>query len=380
MLVSLGLIFVFGIIFSKIFSTVKLPDVVGMIFAGIFLNLLGVLDEKIISISAELRQIALVIILTRAGLSLDLNKLKKVGRPAIMLSFVPACFEILAIVILAVLIFDIPLQTAAILGATIAAVSPAIIVPRMINLQETGYGKDKNIAELIMSGASVDDIFVIVLFYSFINMSSSSLILIPINIILGVIFGILVAAALIVLFRKFKINSNNATIIMLSTSFILLYLEEYLHFSALLAIMTVGIVILKKTPRISEKISKKFSALWSGASILLFVLVGYSMNIEYALNEGAKPIILILLALIFRCLGTYICVLGTNLNKKERAFCVMSYMPKATVQAAIGGIPLSMGLPYGELILTVSVISIIITAPLGAFLIDNNYKKLLTKE
>ncbi|MFI3227926.1 MAG: cation:proton antiporter [Clostridia bacterium] len=379
MLLSLALIFIFGLFFSKIFSFCKIPDVVGMIFAGIVLNFFGLLDQSIINISAELRQIALVIILTRAGLSLDFDKLKKVGRPAMMLSCVPALFEIVSITIVGHLIFNVPFLTSAILGCVVAAVSPAIIVPRMIKLQETGYGADKNIPELILTGASVDDIFVIILFYSFLNFDSSNLIFIPINIILGIVFGIISALILLFLLKKFNVSINSSTLIFLSTSFVLLKIEDFVSFSALLAIMVMGIVFYRKDLSLANALSAKFSGLWSGASIILFVLVGFSMNIEYALSEGVKPIILILICLIGRSLGTYLCLIGTNLNKNERIFCVMAYLPKATVQAAIGAIPLSLGVPYGELILTVSVISIVITAPLGAFLIDGSYKKLLQK-
>ncbi len=380
MLLSLAFIFIFGYIGARFFSFLKLPDIIGMIFAGVFLNHFNLLDEKIINISAELREIALVIILTRAGLSLEFDKLKKVGRPAILMSFIPACFEILAIVLMSIFLFDIPILTALILGTTVAAVSPAVIVPRMIKLQEEGYGKKKNISELILASASVDDIFVLVLFYSFLSANDSNIYLLPLNIVLGVIVGIIVALLLVFLFKKFKISVNHATILMLSTSFVLLFAEDFLHFSALLAIMTIGMMILRKMPDFSSKLSQSFSSLWSGAMIILFVLVGFSLNLEYALSEGIKPVILILFVLIFRCLGAYLCVLKTNLNQKERLFCVISYVPKATVQAAIGGIPLSQGLPYGELILTISVVSILITAPIGAFLIDFTYKKLLKKD
>lgn len=379
MLLSLAYIFIFGLFFSKIFTFFKVPDIVGMIFSGILLNHLGLLDESLVAISADLRQIALVIILTRAGLSLDFTKLKKVGRPAIMLSCVPALFEISAITFFGHFILDVPFLTSAIMGCVVAAVSPAIIVPRMIKLQETGYGRAKNIPELILTGASVDDIFVIILFYSFVNFDSSNLILIPINIILGVLFGIITALILLFILKTFKIDLNASTIIFLSTSFILLKIEDYIAFSALLSIMVMGITFFRKNQQLAENLSVKFSGLWSGASIILFVLVGFSMNVDYALKEGLKPVFLILFCLIFRSIGTSLCLIGTNLTKNERIFCVMSYLPKATVQAAIGAIPLTLGLPYGELILTVSVVSIIITAPLGAFLIDGFYKKLLQK-
>ena len=380
MLLSFAYIFIFGLLFSRIFSFLKIPDIVGMIFAGIFLNIFDLLDQSVINMSADLREIALIIILTRAGLSLDFDKLKQVGRPAILLSFIPATFEIAAITIIGHFLLGIPFITSAIMGCVVAAVSPAIIVPRMIKLQETGYGRKKNIPELILTGASVDDIFVIILFYSLTNSDSSNILLMPVNIILGVVIGIMCGILLVQLIKFFDIKQNNSTILFLSTSFVLMSAQDFVPFSALLSIMTMGIVFYRKHKEHAEKVASSFSGLWSGASIILFVLVGFSMNLEYALKEGFLPVILILICLIFRSIGTYLCLIKTNLNTNERIFCMVSYLPKATVQAAIGAIPLSMGLPYGELILTVSVISIIITAPLGAFLIDRFYKKLLQND
>lgn len=375
MLESIAYIFIFGIVFAKIFSFLKIPDIVGMIFAGIFLNYFDLIDIKVENISADLRQIALVIILTRAGLSLNLDNLKKSGKSVVLMSFLPAICEILAVSLFAPLIFGISFHSAAILGCVVSAVSPAIIVPRMISLKNKGYSQ--KIPDLILAGASVDDIFVITLFYCFINLSTENLFLIPINILLGVVFGIISAYILQFFFKKLDINYS--VIIFLATSFVLLELENFISFSALLSIMVVGIVINYKNEILSHKLSQKFSSLWSGFMIILFVLVGISLNLDYALSEGVKPVILILICLTFRAIGTYFCVIGSNFTQKERIFCVISYLPKATVQAGIGFIPLSLGLENGDLILSVSVVAILITAPLGAFLIDNFHQKLLQK-
>ena len=377
MLFDLGLIFIFGLIFSKIFSFLNLPDIVGMIFAGIFLNFFNLLGDGIVGISADLRQVALVIILTRAGLSLNINELKKSSTSVILLSFLPACFEIVAVSLLGMLIFNMDLLSALILGSVLSAVSPAIIVPRMINLKKLGFGKKRGVPDIVMAGASIDDIFVIILFYSFVNFDSKNLILLPLNIILGILIGVLCGFILNAFIKK--LNLNHFAILYLSTSFILLKLEDFITFSPLLAIMVIGIFINQKNPQISLNLEEKFLGLWSAFSIILFIFVGFSVNLDYVFSYGFKPLILIFIALIFRSVGTYLCVFKSKLNKKEKLFCVMSYLPKATVQAGIGFIPLSLGLPFGELILAISAISIIVTAPLGAILIDCNYKKLLSQ-
>lgn len=378
MLFDLGLILLLGLLFSKVFTWLKIPDIVGMIFAGIFINLSGILSSNILDISADLKQIALVIILTRAGLTLNINDMKKSSLPMILLSFVPASFEILGVTILGTLIFGMDLISALILGSVLSAVSPAIIVPRMINLKKLGFGKKRNVPDLLLAGSSVDDIFVIILFYSFVNFDSSNLINLPLNVILGIVFGIATGILLSLFIKAF--NLNQFTILFFSTSLFLLKLADFIPFSALLSIMTAGIVLNFRNSEISLKVEEKFLGLWSGFSILLFVFVGISINFDYVFSYGFKPLILILLALIFRSIGTFLCVFKTNLQKSEKIFCVISYLPKATVQAGIGFIPLSMGLPYGELILAISAISIIVTAPLGAFLIDGNYNKLLKQD
>lgn len=391
MLTSIALIILLGLFIGSIFTKLKLPSLVGMILTGIILgpHMLNLLDSSIIGISSELRQIALVIILTRAGLALDIKDLKKVGRPAILMCFIPATLEILGFIILGPKLLNLPILDSAILGTVIAAVSPAVIVPRMLKLMEEGYGTNKSIPQLILAGASVDDIFVIVLFTSFTsiattgsNFSISSIIEIPISIIIGIILGILTGIVLVYLFKKIHIRDSIKILIILSVSFLFITVEDllkgFIPISGLLAVMSLGATILKIYSKLARRISNKYSKLWVGAEVFLFVLVGASVDIKYAMNSGIITIILILGALVFRIFGVLLSLIKTEMNFKERLFSAIGYMPKATVQAAIGALPLSMGLASGEIILTVAVLSIIITDPLGATLIDNTYKKLLS--
>lgn len=392
MLTSLAIIFLLGLLMGSIFNKLKLPSLMGMIFTGILISpyAFNLLDEKILSISPDLRQLALVIILTRAGLSLDIKELKKVGRPALLMCFIPACFEILAVVIIAPKVLGVTILEAAIIGAVVAAVSPAIIVPRMINLIDKKIGTQNSIPQLIMAGASVDDIFVIVLFTAFTGLakggdiSMSSFAQIPISIIMGVVVGIVVAIALIKLFKKVHLRDSVKVIIILSVSFLLIELQNQLEniipMSGLLAIMSVGIIIKSKYEVLAVRLSNKYNKLWLAAEVVLFVLVGATVNIQYALQAGIPVIIVILFALVLRMIGVYVCLIKTKLTMKERLFCMIAYTPKATVQAAIGSIPLSMGLDCGNLVLTVAVLAIIITAPFGAIGIDATYKKLLCKD
>ena len=392
MLFSLTLIFLSGIILGSIFNRLKLPQLIGMLLTGIILGpfLLNLLDPKILSISADLRQIALIIILTRAGLNLDINDLKKVGRPAVLMCFVPATFEILGMIIFAPKFLGLELLDSAILGTVIAAVSPAVVVPKMLKLMEEGYGTDRSIPQLIMAGASVDDVFVIVLFTSFIGLASNgtfsmlNLIKIPTSILFGISVGFLCAILLIYLFKKIHIRDSLKVIIILNISFLLVTFEHSLTgiigFSGLLAIMSMGTGIQEKNSILSKRLSVKYSKLWIAAEVMLFVLVGATVNIKYALGASIPAILLIMTVVAFRMAGVFLCLLGTSLSYKERLFCMIAYCPKATVQAAIGSIPLSMGLSSGNTILTVAVLSILITAPLGAFAIDISYKKLLKKK
>ena len=392
MLTSLALIFLCGLLLGSIFQKIKLPPLLGMIITGIILGpyALNLIDQSVLSISSDLRQIALIIILTRAGLNLDINSLKKVGRPAILMCFVPACFEIIGMVLLAPPLLVISILDALIMGTVVAAVSPAVIVPKMLKLIETGYGKDKSIPQMIMAGASVDDVFVIVLFTSFTGLAQGesfspiSLIQVPISIILGIGLGILIGIILGFFFKKVHMRDSIKVIIILSISFLLVTLENSLKgivpISGLIAIMSIGISLQKIRSDASKRISTKFSKLWVAAELMLFVLVGATVDIKYAFSAGIMAILLIFGVLVFRMIGVLICLIKTKLNKKERIFCMIAYCPKATVQAAIGYIPLTMGLSCGNIVLTVAVLSILITAPLGAFFIELLYKRLLKKE
>lgn len=391
MLTSLALIFLCGLLLGSIFQKIKLPPLLGMIITGIILgpHTLNLIDQSVLSISSDLRQIALIIILTRAGLNLDINSLKKVGRPAILMCFVPACFEIIGMVLLAPPLLGISILDALIMGTVVAAVSPAVIVPKMLKLIETGYGKDKSIPQMIMAGTSVDDVFVIVLFTSFTGLAQGesfspiSLIQVPISIILGIGLGILIGILLGFFFKKVHMRDSIKVIIILSISFLLVTLENSLKgivpISGLIAIMSIGISLQKIRSDASKRISTKFSKLWVAAELMLFVLVGATVDIKYAFSAGIMAIVLIFGVLVFRMIGVLICLIKTKLNKKERLFCMIAYCPKATVQAAIGSIPLTMGLSCGNIVLTVAVLSILITAPLGAFFIELLYKRLLKK-
>lgn len=392
MLMSIAFILLFGLILGSLFNKIKLPSLLGMIIVGIILSpyALNLLDESILNISADLRQIALVIILTRAGLSLNLSDLKKVGRPAILMCFVPACAEILGTLLLAPILLKTTYLEAAIIGSVIAAVSPAVIVPRMIRLMEEGYGTNKSIPELILAGASVDDVFVIVLFTAFTslastgNISAMNFLQIPISIVLGVLVGMLLGILLVKFFQHFHMRDSVKLLIILSFSFLLIELqnrlEDIIPISGLLAIMSLGIIIKQKYDILAKRLSGKYNKLWIIAEIFLFVLVGATVDLRYALSAGISAILLVLGALLFRMFGVALSLIKTNLNRNERLFCMLAYMPKATVQAAIGGIPLSMGLACGQIVLTVAVLSILITAPLGAICVDNLYKKLLHTE
>ncbi len=391
MLTSLALIFLMGMSLGAIFKKLRLPSLLGMLITGVVLGpyALNWLDGSILSISADLRQVALIIILTRAGLALDIEDLQKVGRPAILMCFVPACFEIAAMVLIAPKLLGISVLEAAIMGAVVAAVSPAVIVPKMLHLMESKYGTNKSIPQLIMAGASVDDVFVIVLFAVFTGLaqgekiSTISFAQIPISIILGLIVGILLGIALALFFKKIHMRDSAKVIVLLSVSFLLVAIEHELKglvpFSALLSVMSMGVAIQRTRPQFAHCLSSKFSKLWVAAEVLLFVLVGATVDITYAMSAGFAAILVIFGVLIFRMIGVFFCMIKTKLSIKERLFCMIAYIPKATVQAAIGSIPLTMGLPCGKIVLTVAVLSILITAPLGAFGIEMTYKKLLTK-
>lgn len=390
MLTSLALIFLFGLIFGALFQKLRLPPLLGMLIVGIVLGpyALDWLDDSLLSISADLRQIALIIILTRAGLNLNISDLKKVGRPAVLMCFLPACFEILGMLVLAPPLLHISYLDAAIMGAVVGAVSPAVIVPKMLRLMEEGYGTEKSIPQLILAGASVDDVFVIVLFSSFTGLAKGESLSpwrfaeIPISILLGVLLGAALGLALAFFFQKVHVRDSVKVLLLLSFSFLLVALEDALEgfvpISGLIAVMSLGIALQRKRDIVARRLSLKFSKLWVAAELLLFVLVGATVDLHYAYAAGLSAVVLIFGVLLFRMAGVWVCLLKTKLLFKERLFCMLAYMPKATVQAAIGSVPLSMGLSCGNIVLTVAVLAILITAPLGAFLIDLTYKKLLT--
>ena len=391
MLTDIAIIFIFGIFMAYIFEKIGLAPIIGMLIAGIIIspNQLNFVSDDIINLSTDLRQIALVTILTRAGLALNFDKLKKVGRPAILLSFVPASIEMLGVIIFAKRFFSIDTIDAGIMAAVLAAVSPAIVVPRMIKLIDEGYGSDKNIPEMILAGASVDDVFVIVFFSSFLalktggTLSAMSFLNIPISIITGILLGIVAGKILAIVFEKIKVNDIYKAMIFIGISFLMLRLqnviEKYIALSALISIMTAGITINKKNTKLATNLLDSYNRLWEVFELFLFVLVGISVDLAYVREAGFLAVILILIGLIFRMIGVNISLIKTNLNKNERLFTSFAYLPKATVQAAIGPVALQMGLASGNLILSVSVIAILLTAPLGAILTDKTYKKLLKK-
>lgn len=392
MLISIAMILLIGMFMGWICKKIHLPSLTGMILTGIILGpyLLNLIDSSLLNISADLRRIALIIILTRAGLSLDINDLKKVGRPAFLMCFVPACLEITGMVILAPKLLGISILDAAIMGTVVGAVSPAVIVPKMLKLMDEGYGIQHSIPQLILAGASVDDVFVIVLFTAFTGLAQGnsisirSFVNIPISILLGIIIGAVIGIVLAYYFKKVHIRDTSKVIIILCISFILVTFEDrfstIVPFSALIAVMAIGIALQRKREIVTKRLSVKFNKIWVMAEIVLFVLVGATVDIKYAVSAGVLSIILILGVLIFRMLGVFLCLVKTELTIKEKLFCMIAYTPKATVQAAIGGIPLAMGLSCGNIVLTVAVVAILITAPLGAFCIDSTYRKLLSKE
>ena len=391
MLLSISLILILGMFMGWICQKIKLPSLLGMLITGIVLGpyVLNLLDDSILGISAELRKIALIIILTRAGLGLDLSGLKKIGRPAVLMCFVPASFELIGMILLAPKLMGLTVLEAAIMGAVLAAVSPAVVVPRMVKLMDEGYGVNEGIPQLILAGASVDDVYVIVLFSTFVGMmqgegaSILKFVNIPISIFLGIAIGLLIGVLLAYFFKKMHIRDTSKVLIILSISFLLVVMEDKLStpitFSALIAIMFIGIGLQKKRETVAKRLSVKYGKLWVAAEVFLFVLVGATVNIGYLGKVGVKALIVIIGALVFRMFGVFVCLLGTSLERKERLFTMLAYTPKATVQAEIGGIPLALGFTCGDLVLTVAVLAIVLTAPLGAFAIDLSYKKLLNR-
>lgn len=398
MLTSLALIFLVGLSLAAICQQIKLPRIVGMLVAGILLGpyVLDLFDSSILNISAELREMALVIILIKAGLSLNIQDLKKVGRPAVLMAFLPAVFDILAFVLFAPMVLGINRVEAAVMGAVLGAVSPAVVVPRMVQLMEEKYGTEKSIPQMILAGASLDDVFVIVLFTTFVGMAQggtakiTDLINIPVSILLGIGLGAAAGFFLAWFFEtsyshKHLVRNSLKVIIVLGTAFILLAAEDWLSgivpVSGLLAVMSMALVLAMRTvPEVTASLQEKYGKLWLAAEVILFVLVGAAVDIRYTLEAGLGAVLMIVIGLAFRSIGVWLCMLGTNLNRKERLYCVIAYLPKATVQAAIGSVPLALGLPCGTIVLSVAVLSILITAPLGAIGMDLSYQALLSRE
>ena len=394
MLTSLGLVLLLGMALGALAKRLGLPSLVGMLIAGMVLGpyALNLLSPTLMEISADLRQLALIIILTRAGLSLDVATLKRVGRPAVLMCFVPACFEIAGMVLLAPRLLGVSVLDAAIMGAVVGAVSPAVIVPRMIRLTEEGYGVEKGIPQLVLAGASVDDVFVIVLFTAFTGLASgtgtgispATVISVPVSILTGIVAGLILGWVLALFFRKVHMRDSIKVVILLSLAFLLVAAEDALEgifpFSGLLAVISAGVGLQRWRGVVAQRLSLKFSKLWVAAEVSLFVLVGAAVDLRYAVSAGVLAVLAVLGCLCFRAVGVLVCVAGSGFQWKEKLFCVLAYLPKATVQAAIGGVPLAMGLGCGQIVLTVAVIAILVTAPLGALAIDRTYSHLLTKK
>lgn len=393
MLLSLALIIIAGMLASKACSLLRLPSLIGMLAAGILLGpyVANLIDDSILNISADIRKVALIVILIRAGLGLDMSGLKKIGRPALLMCFLPACFEIGAIVLIGPKLLGLSYSEAAVLGAVLAAVSPAVVVPRMVRLTDEGYGMDKGIPQLILAGASVDDVFVIVMFTTFCRIEAGTggvdildFVNIPFSIVTGIVIGYSIGLVLTLLWEKLHMRDTVKLLMVMGISLLLVVAEDSipttLNFSSLIAVMFIGIGIKQKAPVRSKRLALKFSKAWVVAEIFLFVLVGACVNINYVGKAGFAAVALILGALVIRMLGVLTCLIKTKLNLKERVFTMMAYTPKATVQAAIGGVPLAMGLACGDVVLTCAVMAIIITAPIGAAAIDLSYKRLLQKK
>lgn len=398
MLQSLAFVFIIGLSLASICKKLKLPKILGMLLTGVLIgpHVFNLLDSSILNISGDLRELALIIILLKAGLSLDIGDLKKVGRPAVMMSFVPAAFEITAFVLFAPKILGITTLEAAIMGSVLSAVSPAIVVPKMVDLMENKYGTKKSIPQLILAGSSLDDIFDIVLFTTFLGMaqggkvSVTSFGRIPVSIVSGLIIGYLTGYLLSKFFefryvRENYVRNSMKTIIILGISFLMVSLapiiSKWIPMSGILAVMSMAVAVQRNSDfSVVRRLSEKFSKLWIAAEVLLFVLVGATVDIKYTAAAGLGAVGMIFLALMLRSIGVYICLLGTNFNIKEKMYCMIAYLPKATVQAAIGSIPLAVGLSCGKIVLSVAVLGIVITAPLGAIGMELTYKKLLDKD
>ena len=390
MAISLAVILLLGLLANRLFEKLKMPGLLGMLILGIVIGPYGlnILQPDMILISADLRKIALIIILLRAGLGVKRDDLKENGITALKMSSIPCLIEGLFVALASIKFLNFTFIQGGILGFIIAAVSPAVVVPFMLKLIENNVGSKRGIPTLILAGASIDDVFAITIFGAFLGLYSGShiniaiqLLNIPVSIILGVAAGIIIGFLLIKLFRRYDIHDTKKTLIILGFSILLSELENMLKIkiqvATLLGVMAIGFVIMERLPDIGKKLSGKFGDIWVPAQILLFVLVGAQVNINVALEAGGVGIIVILIGLVGRSLGVIISLFATDFNWKERLFCIIAYIPKATVQAAIGAIPLSLGVESGDIILAVAVLSILITAPLGAIGIHYFSEKLL---
>lgn len=383
---SISIIFILGLTAGFLCKKLTLPPLIGYLLLGILIGpySLNLIDSTTLNISSDIRRLALVVILTRAGLSLSISDLKQVGKPAVFMSFVPAVFEILGMTFISTKLLGLSIVEGLILGSCVAAVSPAVIVPSMLKIMESGYGSKKKIAQLIMAGASIDDIFVIVLFTSFLGVGeggvfvASSLAEIPLSILLGFLLGVATGLVFTKIVSKFaNIDMTKLIMVYISICTVFLIIEDYSVVSGLISIMTMGIVVNTKEKKLAETMATSFKSLWTLGELLLFVLVGATVNISYSLSLGMVSVAVICFAVFFRMFGVFAILSCTNFTFNEKLFCMIAYSPKATVQAAIGGLPLALGLSCGDIVLTISVVSILLTAPVGAFVIEHTYKKLL---
>ena len=390
MATSLAIIIVLGLLSNKLFEKMKLPGLLGMIIVGALIGPFGfnLLSDEILKSSEDFRKIALIVILLRAGLGIKRQDLKSIGKPAIKLSFIPGVLEGFTIIFISMKLFNFTFIQGGILGFIIAAVSPAVIVPAMLSLMDKGIGEEKNIPTLILAAASIDDVFAITIFSTFMGIYGGSkinigikLFTIPLSIILGIVIGSLIGLLLVGVFKRYHIRDTKKMLYILASAILLTTFETLIkskiEIAGLLGVMAIGFIILEKMPRVGKDMSLKFNKLWVFAEILLFVLVGAGVNIALALDAGIKGILLIIIGLMARSIGVSLSLIGSDLNTKEKLFCILAYIPKATVQAAIGGIPLAMGVESGDLILSLAVLSIIITAPIGAIAIKVSGPRLL---
>ncbi|HZK09685.1 MAG TPA: cation:proton antiporter [Clostridia bacterium] len=390
MAASLATITLLGLLSHKLFDRFKLPGLLGMMIVGVFIGPYGfdLLSYEIIAASADLRKIALIVILLRAGLGIKKEDIKKMGRPAIYMSFIPGLLEGFAIIYISMRLFGFTFIQGGILGFIIAAVSPAVIVPSMLDLIEKGKGEEKSIPTLILAGASMDDVFAITIFSTFLGIYSGHLInikakilTIPLSIFLGILAGTLIGIILVKIFEKYHIRDTKKMLYILASAILLTRVETMIkskvEIAGLLGVMAIGFIIFEKAPKLGERMASKFNKVWVFAEILLFVLIGAQVNVALALDAGLKGLVLLAIGLAARSVGVLLSLMGTELNRKEKLFCVLAYLPKATVQAAIGAIPLSLGVESGDLILSLAVLSILITAPLGAVAIKIGGDKLL---